>query len=133
MVWVHAAEAGRRSKVPVQPFADGQYDYTQPWWNNANDRVEAERSFQQGTREKQLESLALIMASPMTRNREIREEMTAPLYTPQFGAMKTALTIDDVVESNLTPDNMLDRGPTDFSGTTAGQDASSFPSIPTYG
>lgn len=115
---------------PMQ-FADGVYDHTHPWQSN-DERIMQERAFQQGNRERQLEAIALMTANPTTRNREIRGEMTAPLFTPQFGAMKTELTIDDVVESNLTPDNMLDRAPTDFSGTTAGQESSAFPSIPTY-
>lgn len=114
------------------PWPDGVYDRTKPWQSN-DERVMQERAFKQGTRETQLEALALITANSVTRNREIRQQMTAPLYTPQFGAMKTELTIDDVVDNNLTPDNMLDRAPTDFSGTTAGQEGTAFPSLPTYG
>ena len=117
--------------------ADSIYDYTKPWWNNANDRVMYERSFQQGTREQQLEAIALICADATTRNREIRQELSAPMRTPIYGAMNMSPTIDDIVSLRKNDPcsqsgHLRDVQPTDFSGTPAGQEASSFPSIPFY-
>jgi hypothetical protein len=112
--------------------ANGQYDYTQPWYNNANDRVSYERAFQQPDRAKQLEAQALMCALPTTPNEFIREQMTAPMYTPQFGAMaQTSPTLDDVLAGQFSnAGNLVDRAPTDFSGSTAGQESSSIPSLP---
>lgn len=114
--------------------ANGQYDYTQPWYNNANDRVSYERAFQQPDRAKQLEAQALMCALPTTPNEYIREQMTAPMYTPQFGAMAvTSPTLDDVLDGNISgAGNLNDRAPTDFSGTNGEINSSSVPSLP-YG
>jgi hypothetical protein len=110
-------------------WPDGVYDRTKPW-QSTQERVMQERAFQQGTREKQLEAVALICANVQTRNREIREQMTAPLETPQFGAYKESPTIDDVMAGRFSSIGTLgNRAPTDFSGTPAGQESSSIPSL----
>ena len=114
--------------TPIQ-FPDGQYDHSQPWWNNTNDRVMYERAFTQGTREEILQAQALMCN--MAPSNFVREQMTVPLETPQFGAMSTQPTIDDVFAGQFTQSgNLVDRAPTDFSGTTAGVESSSIPSIP---
>lgn len=111
--------------------ANGQYDYTQPWYNNASDRVSYERAFQQPDRAKQLEAQALMCALPMTPNRFIRQQMTAPLDTPQFGAMNQSPTLDDILAGQYTQSGNLDnRAPTDFSGTNGEINSSSIPSLP---
>jgi hypothetical protein len=112
--------------------ADGQYDYTKPWYQNANDRVSYERAFQQGTREVQLQAQALMLASPLTPDGLIRDQMTATMETPQFGAVaQVAPTLDEVLAGEWSNSgNLYDRAPTDFSGTAAGQESSSIPSLP---
>ena len=110
--------------------ADGVYDRTQPWWNNANDRVMWERSFNEGPRQQTLESSALMLSDPLTRNRFIRQQMTANPEVPLYGAMKMTPTIDDVLAGNFSSGTLNDRAPTDFSGTTAGVESSSIPSLP---
>lgn len=118
--------------APLQ-FPDGIYDRTGPWWNNANDREMYDRAFGQDQRERKLEAMALICADVHTRNREIRSEMTAPLETPQFGAVKQEPTINDILAGRYTSSgNLYDRAPTDFSGTPAGSSSSSIPSLPAW-
>jgi hypothetical protein len=112
-------------------FPDGQYDFTKPpFYQNATDRVQYERTFQQGTREEMLEAQALINAQATTQSWEIHAQFDAP-PPAMFGATSQQPTLDDIYGGNYTQSGHLnDRAPTDFSGTTAGQEATSIPSIP---
>lgn len=114
----------------VDLTANGQYDYTQPWYNNANDRVMWERAFQQNSQEAQLQVQALFLADPLTPNKVIRGTLTANPVVPQFGVDKHSPTLDDVLDGNYSSGNLYDSAPTDFSGTQAGMDATSRPSVP---
>lgn len=112
--------------------ANGQYDYTQPWWNNSTDRVAWERSFQQSERQQQLESSALMLSDPLTPNQVIRDTMVTRSVPPQYGVMTEPPTIDDVLAGSYSSGSLYDRAPTDFSGTSAGVESTSIPSIPYF-
>jgi hypothetical protein len=112
-------------------YPDGNYDFSKPpWYQNATDRVQYERTFQQGTREEMLEAQALINAQATTQSWEIHAQFDAP-EQPRFGATSQQPTLDDIFMGNLSQsDNLNNHAPTDFSGSNAGQEATSIPSIP---
>lgn len=56
--------------------------------------------------------------------------MTSNPNVPQFGVTKQEPTIDDVLGGNYSSGNLYDSAPTDFSGTSAGMEATSRPGIP---
>lgn len=114
----------------VAVFADGMYDHGSTW-TNANDRVMWERTFATGTDSMKKMAAAAILADPATPADEIRQATTPP--PPAYsGLVKASPTIDDVLNvgtQGYSPGHLYDRAPTDFSGTPAGRDASSVPSM----
>lgn len=116
----------------ISIYPDGDYEHGATWVN-ANDRVAWQRTFAQGTAEQQEMAKAMITANPGTPATEIRANMTAPFVTQR--GMKTSMTLDDVLKvgaQGFDPGHLYDRAPTDFSGTPAGMEASSFPSLGGY-
>ena len=101
--------------IPV--FPDGQYSH--PPWNNANDRVEWERTFAVGTDAQKRMAVAMITASPDTPEAMIRLNMTMPPPPAPAPLSVTQMTLDDVLGTSAKADtgHMYDRAPTDFSGT----------------
>ena len=110
-------------------FPDGVYDHGSTWMST-NDRVAWERTFTVGTDSQRRMAQAMITASPATSNDEIREKMAYADFGPVVRAVPQP-TIDSVLGVGPSPDtgHMYDRSPTDFSGTPAGQMASSTPSF----
>jgi hypothetical protein len=116
----------------MQPqLADTRYNYTSPWYNNANDRVAWERAFLQGDFEDRQMAQAMITQNPSTPNAEIRTKMTVSGTPSRFGYNDTQKSITDVLEVEPDP-HINDMHTTDFSGTTSGKIASSIPSLPLW-
>lgn len=116
----------------VAVYPDGQYDHGSTW-ANANDRVLWERTFTTGTDAMKKMSAAMLLAAPDTPAEVVREVMAKPLFTQR--GMKTEPTIDDVLNtgpSGPVVTHVYDQAPTDFSGTPAGRDGSSVPSLSAY-
>lgn len=114
-------------------YPDGEYQHGSTWVN-ANDRVEWQRTFAVGDAAARKMALAMLTANPDTPADEIRNNLTAPYPSDRYGDMKVSPTIDDVLGTGpagwKSPGNHLyDRAPTDFSGSPAGQEASSLPSL----
>lgn len=105
---------------------NGIYDDTHTW-QNANDRVEWERSFAEGNQARRKEALALITADRETPEELIRERLTIPGMPPRFGFQDgSAPTINDVlVVSPPDPGTY----PTDFSGSNGEYSGSSTPTL----
>lgn len=114
-----------RSNLP-----DTVYDYTQPWWNNANDRVAYERAFIEGNFEERQIAQALITANPATENAEIALKMTAFVVPDRFGYDREPLTISEIVDNELgRPMNLDTTHATDFSGRRSNIDATERPGL----
>jgi hypothetical protein len=116
----------------MQPvLADTTYDYTKPWYNNANDRVAWEREFLQGDFERRQMAQAMITQNPFTSGEEIREKMTVRGVPSRFGYDDTQKSITDVLDVEADP-HINDMHTTDFSGTASGKIATSIPSLPLW-
>jgi len=116
----------------VAVFADGDYGHGATF-HDANDRVLWERTFATGTDGMRKMAAAAITASPDTPAAEIRANMTAPVISQR--GMKTSPTLDDILNvgpAGFNPGHLYDRAPTDFSGTPAGRDGTSVPSMSAY-
>lgn len=113
----------------VAVYPDGDYSHGATWMN-ANDRVAWERSFQVGTDSTKRMAQAMLTANPETPADQIRANMTAPIVEQR--GMKLEPTLSDVLNvgaQGYDPGHLYDRAPTDFSGTPAGRDGTSFPSL----
>lgn len=114
-----------RSNLP-----DTRYDYTHPWFNNANDRVAYERAFVEGNFEERQIAQALITANPLTQNAEIALKMTAFDIPNRFGYDRHMLSIRDIVENQIDrPGNVDTTHSTDFSGRISNTDSTARPGI----
>lgn len=116
--------------------ADGIYDRSHTW-QNANDRVEWERSFTTGSGPTRAMASAMIAANPLTSADEIRAVMTAPPMPAPSGLVKVSPTLDDVLNTGpmgyTTPGSHLyDSAPTDFTGSQGAREGSSIPSLSAY-
>lgn len=108
---------------------DTRYDYTHPWWFNANDRVAYERSFQIGEFEDRQVAQALLSGNPGIPNKAIRAKNNNAAYVPpRFGYDDTQPTIDDILEVGDLG-HVEDAHTTDFSGRLSNTEASSRPGI----
>jgi hypothetical protein len=119
--------------MDVGLWPDGDYSHGATFIN-ASDRYAWESTFRTGTDGQRKMAQAMITASPVTSNDEIRMKMaTYPDFGPEIRAV-TQPGIDDVLGTppKADADHMYDRAPTDFSGTPAGREASSVPSLPAY-
>ncbi len=113
----------------ISVFPDGDYEHGATWVN-ANDRVAWQRTFAQGTDAQRKQALAAITADPNTPESEIRANLTAGQVVQR--GMKIEPTLNDVLGVGATgydPGHLYDRAPTDFSGTPAGMQSSSLPSL----
>lgn len=113
----------------ISVYPDGDYEHGATW-QNANDRVEWQRTFATGPGEAREMATAMITANPATSKDEIRANMTAQIITQR--GMATQPTLDDVLgvgAQGYDPGHLYDRAPTDFSGSPAGTMASSRPSL----
>lgn len=113
----------------ISVYPDGDYEHGATWVN-ANDRVMWQRTFSEGTDAMREMAQAMITANPDTPEAEIRANMTAQPVVQR--GMKTSPTLDDVLSvgaQGYNPGHLYDRAPTDFSGTPAGMQSSSYPSL----
>jgi hypothetical protein len=117
----------------MQVYPDGDYEHGATWVNT-NDRVMWERTFAVGTDEQRRIAQAAITADPNTPGDEIRLKMTMPPPPAMSAPVKVSPGLDDVLRVGAQPDSahLYDRSPTDFSGTRAVREGSSYPSISAY-
>lgn len=116
--------------VPV--FPEGQYDHSHTWMN-ASDRVSWERIWSTGTDGQRKMAEAAMTADPATPEDMIRANLTAPVIAQR--GMKVSMTLDDVLgvgTQGFNPGHLYDRAPSDFSGTPAGTEGTSMPSLPAW-
>lgn len=119
--------------MPVQiNLPDTRYDYTHPWYNNLQDKVEYERAFSGGSYQDRTIAQAMITANPVTPNAEISEKMTIPGVPDRFGYRIDEKGIMDVLDNNLEDAHLNDMHTTDFSGKRSGMESSSVPSLPMW-
>ncbi len=113
----------------ISVYPDGDYEHGATWVN-ATDRVMWQRTFSVGTAQQQEMAKAMITANPDTPAIEIRQNMTAPQVVQR--GMKTSPGLDDVLavgSQGYDTGHLYDRAPTDFSGTPAGMESNSVPSL----
>lgn len=109
---------------------DTRYDYTHPWWNNANDRVAYQRAFEAGTFEERQIAQAMLSQNPETPDAEIRSKNKNAAYIPpRFGYNNTEITIKDILDNDLERGHLEDAHSTDFSGRLSNTEATSRPGI----
>jgi hypothetical protein len=112
--------------VPIQ-FPDGVYDRTHTW-QNANDRVEYERTVSQDPIETAKIMSALATADPSMPDAVIQESMTALPSVPL--APSEPVTVMECFGRDLGHVN--DYAPTNFSGKQSQFSGSSIPSMPSW-
>jgi hypothetical protein len=88
-------------------------------WQNENDRVAYERAFASGTLSEKRMAIALMTASPLTPDNEIRAQLTAPVNTPML-APAEPITINDIFDGGVADPHAKDQSPTDYSGGNGG-------------
>jgi hypothetical protein len=110
---------------------DTRYDYTHPWFVNANDRVAYERAFNVGTFEERQVAQAMLSQDLLTTNAEIRTKMTVSSVPPRFGYDTEEKTINDVIDP-FVDEHVGDAHTTDFSGRVSGFEGTSIPSLPNW-
>jgi hypothetical protein len=115
--------------MPIQ-FPDGVYDRTHTW-QNANDRVEYERTVSQDPIETAKIMAALELADPSTPNAEIQEAMTVSWTPPTQGYDRTPLTVADCFGGKPGA-HTDDYAPSNFSGRKGEFQGSSVPSMPAW-
>ena len=119
--------------MPVQiNVPDTRYDYTHPWVNNLQDKVEYERAFSGGTYQQRTIAQAMIVANPVTPNAEIQEKMTIPASPPRFGYGSEKNNITDIIDDNFEDLQLNAPHVNDFSGRRSGMESSSVPSLPMW-
>lgn len=111
-----------------QSEADTRYDYTQPW--SSLFLGQSADVFKQDPRQQKLVMQAVQTADRNTPEAFIRDNMTAGLPV-DVGPARPQPTIEGILSgTDLQPNRLYDRAPTDFSGTPAGMSGSSVPSLP---
>lgn len=114
--------------MPWSITADARYDNTHPWDSFYNG-VPLDDVLKQDPRQHQLMAQAVATANPGYPAEMIREYMTAGPPV-DAGPARPQPTIETVLNgSALQASHLYDRAPTDFSGTPAGIEASSRPSL----
>lgn len=113
--------------TPIQ-LPDGVYDRTHPW-QNANDRVEWERTLGKDPVTAAKISSALIAADPATPDDLIRASTTALPVAPL--SPNEPLQVMDCFGPN-PGDYTHDYAPTNFSGGVGEYSGSSVPSMPSW-
>lgn len=110
---------------------DTRYDYTHPWWQNANDRVAYERAFQEGDFEARQVAQAMLSANPLVTRDEIRaKNRNAAYIPPKFGYNVNELNITDIIDNDIDGFGHVDDShTTDFSGRLSNTEATSRPGI----
>lgn len=114
-----------RSNLP-----DTTYDYTKPWFNNANDRVAYERAFVSGSFEDKQMAQAMLTSLPSTTDAEITLKMTVSSAPDRFGYNRQEMGIRDIVNNDFGfPGHVDDSHTTDFSGRVSNIESTSRPGI----
>lgn len=116
------------------PDADTRYDYTHPFWNNANDRVAWDRAINSDKLEERKMGIALVFADPGTPNTLIANKMTAWRIPPRFGYDTEQPGIVDVVE--LSGDENIghegDFYASNYTGQKTTRESTQIPSMPPW-
>jgi hypothetical protein len=114
--------------TPIDPNTVYDNSHT---WQNADERVQAEKVFLRSPEEEQRMQQAMATADPSMPEAVIQENMTNGYVPPLYGYDPTQPTID-MMFGGMPDPHMNDAHPTDFSGTNAGIQSSSTPSMPTW-
>ncbi len=116
--------------MDVGLWPDGNYSHGATFVN-ASDRAAWESTFRMGTDGQRRMAVAMITANPNTSEDEIRAKLSSPPPPAPGPVSVTQMTLDDVLAVGATVNSahLYDRSPSDFSGSPAGRDASSVPSI----
>lgn len=103
-------------------------------WQNANDRVSYQRSFDEGTIQDKKMSQALLTANPNTPNIEIQVNMNTPQVPARFGYNDEPLTIERVLGDELYNEGSRTntRVWNDYSDVNSEINSTSLPSIPVW-
>lgn len=115
--------------MPIQ-MPDGWYDYTHGY-QNANDRVEYERTVSQDPVEVAKISAALTTADPSVPNMEIQDALSVHGTPPTQGYDRTPLGVDACFGGQTAP-NVNDYAPTNFSGRQSQFQGTGLPSMPAW-
>lgn len=119
----------------ISLYPDGQYDHDpmNVWGSATNDRAAWEATFRTGTDDQRKIATAMITASMATSSDEIRARLSVPPPDAPSAPEKVSPTLDSVLAVGPQANPILNsRKMTDFSGTNAGRDGSSFPSLPSF-
>jgi hypothetical protein len=113
----------------VPELRDSRYDYTHPWWQNANDRVWYERAFYAGTFEERQIAQAALSSDPLTPNSLIRSKnKNAGFIPPKYGYRDSQFSIEDILDTD-DRGHLEDAHSTDFSGRLSNIESTSRPGI----
>lgn len=119
----------------ISLYPDGDYDPLNAWGSATNDRAAWEATFRTGSGEQQRIAQSMITASMATPNDEIRAKLSVPPPPAPSGLRKVSPTLSDVLGAGPTAPpspHLYDRTATDFSGTNAGRDGTSGPSLSSW-
>lgn len=109
-------------------IADTRYDNTHPWDSMFNG-VPLSHVLQQTPREQALMKQSMTTMNPQTPEAFIRDTMTVPPVSDP-GPRPPEPGIEDVLSGQAPqPRELYARSPSDYSGTPAGIEASSVPSL----
>lgn len=111
---------------------DTTYDRgLRPWWNNLNDRIAYQRSFNQGSSEDRRIAQAMLSQDPLTPRMEIQQNMTTHDFPPRTGYPVDELTISQILDNDfkLAATHVNDSAWNDFSDTNGETNATARPSV----
>jgi len=110
---------------------DTRYDYTHPWWQNANDRVAYERAFALGDFEERQVAQAMLSSNPSVPDAVIRAGNANAARVPsRFGYNMEEISISDILDNGARINSHIDDShTTDFTGRNAETNGSSRPGI----
>lgn len=116
------------------PIESNTYYDDSHTWQNANDRVLAERVMLRSPQEEQLMDQALATQDPAYPEELIRENLTMQGVPSRYGYqdLRADPPTLDYMFSGMPDPHMNDAHPTDFSGTNAGMQSSQVPGLPVW-
>lgn len=100
------------------------------FWVNTNDRVAYQRAFNEGGNEQKRISQAMIVANPLTTNKEIAGNMNKPNVPSRFGYDDQEIGITDILSNEMDRNNV--HAWNDFSGRDSSYSGTDIPSLPIW-
>lgn len=111
---------------------DTTYDQgLHPWWNNLNDRIAYQRSFNEGSPEERRIAQAMLSQDPLTPRQEIQRNMTTRDFPSRIGYPIDELTISQILNNDfkLAATHVNDSAWNDFSDTNGEINATNRPNV----